>query len=183
MNWFERIKEDHWHGIHLAINVFIATTILWIALRLAAGVNPIWGITAMLSATEPIVKSAARASRGVIRNTIIGCVVGLLFVMFGRGFEWSLPIAMMVAVLLSLYVFRVKGMWQHAPLTAAIVIAANIANLPDATPFEAGLKRVGEVLFGCVVGLIVSWFMSFVWRSPEPTETSSDAEFGGPSCG
>jgi len=170
IKWNERFNADQWHGVHLAVNVFIATTILWLVLRLAAGVNPIWGITAMLSASEPFVKKAAFTSRGVIRNTVIGCVVGLVFVVFGRGLEWSLPIALMATVFLSLYLFQVKVMWQHAPLTAAIVIATNIEGLPNVTPFEAGIKRVFEVLFGCAVGLSVSVLMSHIWPPPEPEQ-------------
>jgi hypothetical protein len=28
---------------------------------------------------------------------------------------------------------------------------------------EVGLKRVGEVMLGCLVGLLVTWLMSKIW--------------------
>jgi hypothetical protein len=162
MNWIRKINQDQRYGVQLAVNVFIATTILWLTLRLAAGVNPIWGIASMLTASDPQVKSAAVASRGAIRNTVIGCSVGLFFVVFGRGLEWSVPFALTATILLSIYVFKVKAMWQQAPLTAAIIIAANISANAEASPYEAGIKRVMEVLFGSFIGLGVSWSMAQV---------------------
>jgi hypothetical protein len=74
MKLSERFADDKQHGLRLALNVFIATTILWLSLQLAAGVNPIWGIASMLSACEPVVKKAVYTSRGLFRNTLIGCV-------------------------------------------------------------------------------------------------------------
>lgn len=170
MKWIDRLNTDQRYGVHLAINVFISTTILWLTLRLAAGVNPIWGIASMLTASDPEVKSAVLASRGAFRNTLIGCSVGLAFVVLGRSFEWSIPIALMATVLLSIYVFRVKAMWQQAPLTAAIIIAADLTEDTDLTPLHAGIQRVIEVFFGSAVGLGVSWFMARFWRSPQAAD-------------
>ena len=31
-----------------------------------------------------------------------------------------------------------------------------------------GIRRVGEVMLGCVVGLVITWFMSKVWPPTEP---------------
>jgi hypothetical protein len=39
---------------------------------------------------------------------------------------------------------------------------------------ESGLHKVGEVVFGCVVGLLVSWAMSRIWPIRRP------ADLGGP---
>jgi len=33
---------------------------------------------------------------------------------------------------------------------------------------EQGLHRVAEVLFGCVVGIVVAWALSWIWPLPEP---------------
>ena len=32
---------------------------------------------------------------------------------------------------------------------------------------EPGTRRVAEVLFGCVVGIVVAWLMSRLWPLPE----------------
>jgi hypothetical protein len=38
-----------------------------------------------------------------------------------------------------------------------------------------GLHKVAEVLFGCIVGLLVSWLMSKVWLVQTPTEREQPA--------
>ena len=167
MKWLARFIKDDWLGIHFAANVFLATTILWLALRHAAGLNPIWAISSMVAATDPVIKQAAKTFRGRMINALLGCVVGLVFLVAGGSSEWKLPLALAVTVLLSMYVVRVQVMWRQAPITAAIVIAAGITHHSEMTALEVGGRRVGEVLFGCFVGFAVSWFMSKFWPVSE----------------
>jgi uncharacterized membrane protein YccC len=58
-------------------------------------------------------------------------------------------------------------MWRQAPITAAIIIAAGLTHHSKLSGVEIGLGRVGEVLLGCVVGLLVTWLMSKIWPLPE----------------
>jgi hypothetical protein len=71
-------------------------------------------------------------------------------------------------VLVSSYAVRVQTMWRQAPITAAIVIAAGLTSHSKLTGIEHGIDKVGEVVLGCVMGLLVSWVMSRIWRLPEP---------------
>ena len=167
MKWLTRSIKDDWLGVHFAVNVFIATTLLWLLLRRAAGLNPIWAISSMIAASDPIIKQAARTFRGRIVNALLGCAVGLTFILLGGTREWKLPLAMAVTVLLSSYVVRVQVMWRQAPITAAIVIAGSIAHHSKLTALEMGVRRVGEVLLGCLTGLIISWAMSKLWPMPD----------------
>jgi uncharacterized membrane protein YccC len=167
MEGLRRMIKDDGLGVHFAVNVFVATTLLWLLLRQAAGLNPIWAISSMIAASDPVVKQAAKTLRGRITNALVGCAVGLAFLVFGGSGEWKLPLALAVTVLLSSYVVRVQVMWRQAPITAAIVIAGGMAHRSDLTALEIGLRRVGEVLLGCVVGLAVSWCMSVIWPTPE----------------
>ncbi len=167
MKWLERYIKDDWLGVHFAANVFIATTLLWLLLRRAAGLNPIWAISSMIAASDPIIKQAAKTFRGRIINALLGCAVGLTFLVLGGSREWKLPLALAVTVLLSTYVVRVQVMWRQAPITAAIVIAAGMTHQSELTALEIGVRRVGEVLLGCVMGLGVSWLMSKLWPVPE----------------
>lgn len=171
MNWFPRVTRDDWLGVHLAVNVFIATTIIWLGLRHAAGLNPIWAISSMIAASDPVIKQAAQTFRGRIINALLGCVVALIFLVLGGSGEWKLPLALATTVLLSTYIVRVKVMWRQAPITAAIVIAASIDQHSKMTALEIGVRRVGEVLFGCLVGFGVSWLMSKLWPVPEKDRT------------
>ena len=168
MKWLRRFVKDDGLGVHFAVNVFIATTLLWLLLRRAAGLNPIWAISSMIAASDPVITQAAKTFRGRLINALLGCAVGLVFLVFGGAREWKLPLALAVTVLLSTYVVRVQVMWRQAPITAAIVIAAGMTHHSELTAFEIGIRRVGEVLLGCVMGLAVSWLMSITWPTPEP---------------
>lgn len=56
------LKGD-WVGVHFAVNIFIATSLLWLILRKAAGLDPIWAISSMIAASDPNVKQAMRTFR------------------------------------------------------------------------------------------------------------------------
>ena len=70
-------------------------------------------------------------------------------------------------MLVSSYFVHIPNMWRQAPITAAIVIASGLAQHSELTGVEQGLSRVTEVLLGWLVGIIVSCFMSHVWRLAE----------------
>jgi len=166
VNLFERFVKDDMRGIHYAVSMFIATTVLWILVKEYGDTNPIWAISSMVATSDPQMKQALSTFRGRIINTLLGCAVGLLFVALGRT-EWQLPFAMAVTVLLSSYAIRIPAMWRQAPITAAIVIAGGLQHHDKLTGMEQGLRRVAEVLFGCVVGIAVAWLLSKLWPLPE----------------
>jgi uncharacterized membrane protein YccC len=150
-------------GVHLAVNIFVATSVLWVVLRFGANTNPIWAISAMIPAVDPQMKQAVTNFRGRIFNALLGCATGLLFLLVGGASEWKLPLALSATVLLSSYVIRIPAMWRQAPITAAIIIAAVLTHHSKLSGIEIGLKRVGEVMLGCFMGLLVTWFMSKIW--------------------
>ena len=45
-------------GIHLAVNIFVATSILWLVLRRGANTTPIWAIASMVAVIDPQVNLA-----------------------------------------------------------------------------------------------------------------------------
>ena len=174
--WLVRTIRDDWVGIHFAANVFVATTLLWVMLRTFADLNPIWAISSMIAASDPVVKQALRTFRGRIINSLVGCAVGLVVLVVGGTNEWKLPLAMAVAVLVSAYVVREQVMFRQAPITAAIVIAAGLEKQSKLTGVELGVLRVGEVLLGCIVGVLVTWCMSKLWTVPEPPKPGGAAK-------
>jgi uncharacterized membrane protein YccC len=153
-------------GVRFAVNVFIASAILWYLLRHVADTNPIWSIASMVAASEPQVREAARLFRARIINVLVGCAVGLLFLLVGGSSEWKLPLALAVSVLVSSYVIHIQTMWRQAPITAAIVIATGLIHHSKLSGVEHGLHKVAEVLLGCLMGLVVSWIMSRLWPLP-----------------
>lgn len=164
------LSYEHLLGIRFAVNVLLATTVVWTTLRLISDTNPIWAIASMVAASEPEPEEARRLFRSRLVNVLVGCVVGFSFVAVGGGSDWMLPIALAVTVLVSSYIVRIKTMWRQAPITAAVVIAAGISRSSTLIGIQHGLHKVAEVLFGCVVGLLVSWLMSKVWLVRPPAE-------------
>ena len=166
MRWPSFVRHDLL-GVRFAINVFIATAILWYLLRHIADTNPIWSIASMVAASEPQVREAQRMFRSRMINVVVGCVVGLVFLLVGGSSEWKLPLALAVTVLVSSYVIHVQTMWRQAPITAAIVIAAGLTHHSKLSGVEHGLHKVAEVLLGCVMGLMISFLMATLWPLAE----------------
>ena len=162
MNLRERLREDDLRGVHYAVNIFVATTVLWIVVKTYGDSNPIWAISSMVATSDPQMKQSMATFRGRLINTLVGCAIGLLFIAFGHT-EWQLPTALALSVLVSSYVVRVQTMWRQAPITAAIVIAGSLQHHDMVGALEQGAARVGEVLFGCVIGIVSAWLLSKVW--------------------
>jgi uncharacterized membrane protein YccC len=165
-----RIEAD-FGGVHLALNVFVGTSLLWLVIRRWAGLNPIWAISAMLASTDPQVSVAFKHVRSRLINAVLGCITGLIFLVvsgpFGGSKDWKLPVALAVTAFVSSYIVRVPTMWRQAPITAAIVVASGLEKHSQEASIELGLRRVAEVLFGCLLGLAVSWLISKLWPLPE----------------
>ena len=158
-------------GVHLALNVFVATSLIWMVIRQWAGLNPIWAISSMLASSDPHVSEALKSARGRVINAVLGCATGLTFLMLGEPLggsrDWKLPMALAATAFLSSYIVRVPVMWRQAPITAAIVVASGIEQHSREASIEIGLRRVAEVLFGCLMGLAVSWLISKIWPLPQ----------------
>jgi uncharacterized membrane protein YccC len=167
-----RFLEDDLRGVRYALSIFVATTVLWVIVKVYGDSNPIWAISSMVATSDPQLKQAVATFRGRLVNTLLGCAIGLTFVALGHT-AWQLPIALAVTVLVSSYLVRVQTMWRQAPITAAIVIAGSLQHHDTLGALERGAVRVGEVLFGCVVGIMVSWALSKIWPMPQAASTKS----------
>jgi uncharacterized membrane protein YccC len=173
------LSYEHLLGMRFAVNVAIASTIVWAVLMLISDSNPIWALASMVAGSDPEPDQARRIVRARLTNVLVGCATGFFFVLLGGSQNWILPAALAVAVLLSVYVVRVKTMWRQAPITAAVVIAGSVVQGSRAVGIERGLHKVAEVAFGCCVGILVSWLMSKVWLVRRPQEEAeSDSEKG-----
>lgn len=167
MKLFKRFLEDDLVGVRFAVNVFVSSIIVWVGIAVLLKQDPTWAIASMVASSEPVVQKGVEFFRSRLVNTLVGSTVGLLFVSIGDPTPWRLPFALAVTVLLSSYFVRVQVMWRQAPITAAIVIAGTLSAHSKTVGMEVGLIRVGEVIFGSVVALGVSWFMAIVWSIRE----------------
>jgi len=168
------IKGDA-HGIHYAVSIAIATTVLWFLVHELSERNPVWAISSMVATSDPLMKQAVSTFRARIINSVVGCASGLVFIAIGGTNVVILPLAMAATVLVSSYIVRIPTMWRQAPISAAFVIAAGLEHRSRINGLEAGGFRMAEVLFGCIVGLVVAWLVSVVWPLPEPAPVSDTA--------
>lgn len=176
MKTFDRFIQGDVHGIHYAVSVFIATAVLWICVHKLAKSNPVWAISSMVATSDPLMKQAKLFFRARLVNTLVGCAIGLAFIGIGGTRLITLPLAMAVTVLVSSYVVRLPTMWRQAPITAAFTIAAGLEHHSRLPGLRAGVGRVTEVLFGCIIGFVVAWCVSVVWPIPEKAETKTAAK-------
>jgi hypothetical protein len=164
-------------GVRFAINVALATTIVWKTLQAIGDPNPIWAIASMIAASDPQPEEARRLFKCRLINVSVGSAVGLVFLLMGGREDWNLSLALATTVLISSYVVRIKTMWRQAPITAAVVIASAITSDSSALGIQRGLHKVAEVVFGCLVGVTVSVVMSRVWVIGRPTPRNAPAPY------
>ena len=170
MKLLKRLQQDELRGLHYALNIFVATTVLWIVVKVYGDSNPVWAISSMVAVVDPHLKAALSTFRGRILNTLIGCSMGLLFLAIGTETQWKLPLVLAATVLVSSYVLHVESSWRMAPTNAAFVIATMLTHNSPVGAMEAGLKRTAEVVLGCLVGLAVSWVFARIWPLREPAK-------------
>jgi uncharacterized membrane protein YccC len=168
MKFLDRWIKGDMHGIHYAVSMFIATAILWAVLKRIPGTDPIVAISSMVATSDPLMKTARATFRARLINALVGCVLGLVFIAIGGHRMITLPLAMATAVLISAYIVRIQTMWRQIPITAAFVIAASLQHHTRLPGLTAGARRMAEVLFGCILGLVVAWLVSIVWPLPDP---------------
>ena len=160
-------------GLHYAVRIFIGTTALWILLRKVGDTHPIWAIISLIIVTEPDVKTAMTTFRSRIYNTLIGCVVGFLFLLAAGPKDWVLPLALTATVLVSTHLTRLEASWRIAPIAAVIVMSSGLMGHSRLSGFQAALQRTGEVFLGGAVALLIAWLLSRIWMPLEtPSETS-----------
>jgi uncharacterized membrane protein YccC len=165
----------HLVGLRFAVNVALATTIVWNVLHAIGDKNPIWAIASMVAACDPQPDEARRMFKSRLVNVAVGSATGLVFLLVCGARSWILPLALAATVLVSSYVVRVQTMWRQAPITAAVVIAAAITSNSAALGIRQGLHKVAEVVFGCLVGVMVSQLMSKIWLIQPSIEEAVDA--------
>jgi uncharacterized membrane protein YccC len=157
-------------GLHYAVRILLGTGLVWLLLRWIGDLNPIWAVISVIVVTEPQVNSAWKAFLARSVNTLVGCAAGLVFLLAAGSDGWVMPLGITMTVLLCTYVVRFPLAWRIGPITAALVMAAGVTD-SKLSPLELALRRVGEVLLGSLVALVVSVVMYRVWRprdAPNP---------------
>lgn len=155
LSLFQRVE-----GLRCALDILLGTLLLWIFLRGIGDRNPVWAIISFIVVSDPDLRVAWPSFISRFSNTLIGCTTGVLFLfVFGTN-DWILPPVLALTVLVCTNLIKTPGSWKIAPATSALVITSALVEKSSFIGFEQSLRRAGEVLFGSLVALFVSWALS-----------------------
>ena len=76
----QRLLQDDLRGVHHAVNIFVATTVLWIIVKVYGDSNPVWAISSMVATSDPQLRQSVTTFKGRLINTLVGCAIGLVFI-------------------------------------------------------------------------------------------------------
>src|SRR6516225_3571038 len=105
------LSSTHLVGARFAVNVALATTIVWNVLQAIGDANPMWAIASMVAASDPQPQEARRLFKSRLINVAVGSAAGLVSLLVAGRRNWTLPLALAATVLVSSYVVRIKTMW------------------------------------------------------------------------
>ncbi|MDR3763287.1 MAG: FUSC family protein [Acidobacteriota bacterium] len=171
---FEYAKRRSYHlmllaqrrlqGLRYATRILIAGVVVWLIISALMHVDPLWAIISSVVVTEVKVESAWNAFISRLLNTLIGCIVALLFLRFAGASEWSVLAAMAVATVVSSDLVKVPISWRIAPITTAIAMLPAYNEHSRHAGLDAALQRSAEVLIGSAVAVAVSWATAGLFR-------------------
>lgn len=159
-----------------ATDIFLGTLFLWITLRGLGDRNPLWAIISFVVVSDPDLHTAWPNFVSRFLNTLTGCAIGIVTLLIFGPAEWILPFALALTVLVCTNLVKVPGSWRIGPATTAIVLTAALVEKSSWIGFEQSLRRAGEVLFGSLVALILSWITSKMRNSRLKSDPPEAAE-------
>ncbi len=155
--------RKHIAGVHYTVRIFIGTTILWLLLHDEQTSDSLWAIISLIVVTEPRTKPAWAAFRARLFNTMIGCAIGLAFLLPAWPMEWVLTPAIAVSALVATYINRVQQGWRIAPVTTALILSASMTQHIFSAAFSLALHRTLEVFIGSMTAVVITAVMAYVW--------------------
>ncbi len=138
--------------IHAAKTALAAALCWWLALRFGWR-DGYWGSISAIIVLQSNVGATVSASRDRLLGTIIGALFGFAFSLFG-----TLPWNFMLAVLTAMIVCGLLGLRNSSRL-AGVTIAIIMLVHKDGPRLQLAADRVGEVIMGIVVALVVTTFL------------------------
>ena len=135
--------------IHAAKTALAAALCWWLALRFGLH-DGYWGAISAIIVLQSNVGATVTASRDRLLGTLMGAAFGFAFSVFGAP-PWNY----ILAVLFAIIVCGLLGMRDSSRLAGVTITI--IMLVPESGPrWELALDRVGEVLLGIVVALVVT---------------------------
>lgn len=148
-------------SILYAVRIVLGCLIVWYSLFFVEDMKKIWAIISVIVISDPDFTALREATVSRVVNTIVGCLVGLVFVYFAGGSVISLLAGVAVSVIISTSFKNYPASWKLAPCTVSIVIMAAMApNVHWREAMLLALSRTGEVLYGCMVAFLLGYIFT-----------------------
>lgn len=135
--------------IHAAKTALAAGLCWWLALRFGWR-DGYWGSISAIIVLQSNVGSTVTASRDRLIGTLIGAALGFLFSLFGVV-PWNFILALLAAIIIC-GLLGLRNSSRLAGVTIAIVMLVH----KEGPRLGLALDRVGEVILGIVVALLVT---------------------------
>jgi uncharacterized membrane protein YccC len=142
--------------------IVIGCMIVWWSLYFLPDNKKLFALISVIVVTEPDIATLRDATKSRILNTIVGCVLGLIFIHLSATFL-SMLIAISVSVVISTSFKKYPSSWKLAPVTVMLVmISALSENLSWREVSSIALSRTGEILFGSMVAFLLGITAEYV---------------------
>jgi uncharacterized membrane protein YccC len=135
--------------IHAAKTALAAALCWWLATRFGLH-DGYWGSISAIIVLQSNVGSTVTASRDRVLGTLIGCIFGFSFSLFG-ALPWNYILALLAAVI----VCGLLGLRSSSRLAGVTITIIMLVQKPG-PKWTLALDRVGEVMLGIVVALAVT---------------------------
>lgn len=160
-----------------AAQVIVSVGLLLIGYRFFHAQSVMWALVSAVLVIQPAFEQSIAASAiRVLANTVAG-LVGILMTHFLGDGVWQLLAAMVIVILICERLRLDLGL-----RTACVSLIIIMMSHPNAV-VNSGTQRLGSVVIGCVLALIVQLFFEalrkrFAWKSPdapvaEPAEANA----------
>ncbi len=138
------------------MRILIGCIIVWFTLDYFHDAKKIWALISFIVVSDPNFNAVRDNAKSRLVNTMVGCMVGLLFIyLFGTGFL-QLMAAVAVSVIISTSFKNYPTSWKLAPVTVVILMippSMGSETLKDA--MSIALNRTGEVLYGSLIAFLL----------------------------
>ena len=154
--------------ISFAIRIVIGCIIVWWTLDYFHDAKKIWALISVIVVSDPNFNAVRDNAKSRLVNTLVGCMIGLVFIwFFGIGFA-SMMVAVTISVLVSTSFKNYPTSWKLAPATVVIVmIPPPMGNETIHDAMALALSRTGEVLYGSLIAFLLGLLYLVIERKGE----------------
>ena len=163
-----RILILHNKSLLYTFRILTGIAIVWSSLGYLNDDKKIWALISVIVVSDPDFDTLRISAASRIVNTLMGCVVGLLFMYFAGINFYALMGAITVSILISTSFKQYPSSWKLAPVTVAIIMVPAISGNEDwKLAMQIALQRTGEILYGCGVSFVVGFIFTFIRKRLE----------------